>query len=115
MEITPDKWQRAKAVFDAALQQPLSERESFLTYLCAEGDLREQVEELLRNHEQAGSFLSKPVIECPSSDRFTSGAIVAGRFKISRLLAKGGMGEVFEAEDLKLCRQVALKFLPEEL
>ena len=115
MEITPDKWQRAKAVFDAALQQPLSERESFLTYLCAEGDLREQVEELLRNHEQAGSFLSKPVIECPSSERFTSGAIVAGRFKISRLLAKGGMGEVFEAEDLKLCRQVALKFLPEEL
>jgi eukaryotic-like serine/threonine-protein kinase len=116
MEITPDKWQRAKALFDEVLQRPPSERESFLASACAEGDLREQVEQLLRNHEQAGSFLSKPVIELPKTERFTAGSIVGGHFKIVRLLGKGGMGEVFEAEDLKMFgRQVALKFLPQEL
>src|SRR3989442_2396729 len=116
MEITPDKWQRAKTVFDAVLQQPAVERASFLAVACPEEDLREQVEQLLLNHEQAGSFLSKPVIEVPKTERFASGSIVAGHFKIVRLLGKGGMGEVFEAEDLKMFgRQGALKFLPQEL
>lgn len=49
------------------------------------------------------------------SNSFDSGTIVAHRFKIIRLLGKGGMGEVIEAEDLKLRRKVALKFLPEDL
>src|SRR5439155_24840424 len=115
MEITPDKWQRAKAVFDAVLQQPAVERASFLAVACPEEDLREQVEQLLLNHKQAGSFLSKPVIELPKSERFAAGSIIAGRFKIVRLLGKGGMGEVFEAQDVKLRRQAALKFLPEAL
>jgi serine/threonine-protein kinase len=121
MEITPDKWQQAKALFDSALQKAPSERLSFLASICPEHDLRQQVEQLLINHEQAGSFLSKPIIEhynhagAEKSDRLASGAIVAVRFKIVRLLERGGMGEVFEAHDLKLRRQVALKFLPEAL
>ena len=115
-EITPNKWQRAKAVFDAALQRPPEERASFLALACPEDDIRQQVEQLLLNHEQAGSFLSKPAIEVPKTERFVAGSIVAGHFKIVRLLGKGGMGEVFEAEDLKMFgRQVALKFLPQEL
>src|SRR5437667_4140739 len=118
MEITPDKWQQAKALFDAVLQRPPSDRASFLASICPEEDLRQQVEQLLINHEQAGSFLSKPILHhnqhyAGKSERFASGAIVAGRFKIVRLLGKGGMGEVFEAQDLKLRSQVALKFLPE--
>jgi hypothetical protein len=58
MELTPDKWQRAKALFDEALQKAASERASFLAAACPEADLRDEVEQLLRNHEQAGSFLS---------------------------------------------------------
>src|SRR2546428_13567278 len=81
MEIAPDKWQRAKPVFDAVRQQPGVERASFLAVACPEEDPREQVEQLLLNHEQAGSFLSKPVIELPKSERFAPGSILAGRFQ----------------------------------
>ena|SRR5437667_302001 len=95
MELTPDKWQRVKALFDAVLERPRSERESFLASICPEDDLREQVGQLLINQEQAGSFLSRPILEhhnqlgAEKPERFASGAIVAVRFKIVRLLGKG--------------------------
>src|SRR5215472_17027407 len=49
--------------------------------------------------------------ESPGSLRFTPGTMLAARYRIVAALKRGGMGEVFRAEDTKLNQDVALKFV----
>jgi len=62
----------------------------------------------------------KGIVLLSSSDaigggRFTPGQIIAERYRVVALAGRGGMGEVYRAEDLKLSQIVAIKFLPASL
>jgi hypothetical protein len=77
------------------------------------------VEKQNASSDRTSSNPSRP--ESPNADtspqrrRFVAGNVVGGRYQIISLLGKGGMGEVYRAEALKLKQSVALKFLPESL
>ena len=116
-----DKRASIKDLFATALEQDPASRSAFLRERCEDAEICCEVERLLSEHEEAGTFLSTPFLEGltgPGSDQATTflqrlgkGDLFAGRFRISHFIAAGGMGEVYAAEDMQLERTVALKFL----
>jgi serine/threonine protein kinase len=115
--MTPERWQKVKEIFQAALDRAPGERSVFLEGACG-GDksLRKEVESLLASHEKDGSFIDSPAYEARAGilagdPELTVGQKI-GHYQILSTLGKGGMGEVYLAADTKLGRKVALKVLP---
>jgi tetratricopeptide (TPR) repeat protein/tRNA A-37 threonylcarbamoyl transferase component Bud32 len=122
MELTPQQWENVKALFELALEKAPAERNSFLAGAEQDSVVRHEVERLLAHHADSGGFLSRPAVPqsissppSPKNQSFVPGDLAADRFRITRFLARGGMGEVYEAEDVELHERVALKSIRSEL
>ena len=116
--MTPEEWNRLFDVFHAAREKSGGERVTVLDSACGENTLlRKAVEELLREDESANGFLSEPLFSSITGEPRVSPIVPGqrlGRYVTVALIGRGGMGEVWSAQDTDLDRLVALKFLTSE-
>ena len=142
--MNPARWQRISDIVAAAWEHPPAHRAVFLDDICAhDAGLRSEIDALLASDEGALEFLDKPAIlplagsqaagfdllcencgtslvlagpvggQCPRCLLETPFRV--GRYEVQELLAEGGMGVVYRGMDPKLDRQIAVKFLSEDL
>ena len=107
------RWNNIKRIFAEAAEAPPAGREAILVRACGDdAALRQEVDKLLLqlvDTETVDIFRNTP------GHSLNKDQVLAGRFKIKRFLGKGGMGEVYEAEDQTLGGSIALKVLRPEL
>ena len=108
---------RLEDIHSAALKRDASERDEFLRQACGgDMELRRAVESLLGYEPKLDGFLEAPPWPgaLPRLPEGLSGKVFS-HYRAVQELGRGGMGVVYQAEDIKLGRRVAVKFLPEEL
>jgi tetratricopeptide (TPR) repeat protein/tRNA A-37 threonylcarbamoyl transferase component Bud32 len=121
--VMEDVQDQAERIFATLVGLDPSERKAYLDDLCQNSpSLRIRVEQMLKDDENAGSFLIRPLLdpgrigngpslEAPASEpvgqhpdapQFRPNDVIASRFAIRQFIARGGMGEVYEVEDTHL-------------